>query len=89
MTEHCRTSRGRGNLCLEMGAGRKTTPKGGESSGDPLRTLDVLRCHRHGCHILVTPPRSLLEGAGGSLRGRERQTLGLSSGKARTTGTSP
>lgn len=79
---------GRGNLCLEMGAGQKTTPKGGESSGDPLRTLHVLRCQTWVPHPLK-PPRSPLEGAGGSLTGRERQTLDLSSGKARTIGTSP
>lgn len=37
----------------------------------------------------LKPPRSPLEGAGGSLTGRERQTLDLSSGKARTIGTLP
>lgn len=55
---------GRGNLCLEMGAGQKTTPKGGESSGDPLRTLHVLRCHRHGCRILLNPPGHHWKGPG-------------------------
>lgn len=81
--------RGGGNLCLETGAGRKTDPKGGESSGDPLRNLRVLRSRRHGRHILLSTPRSPLEGAGGSLTGGERQTLDLPPGKARTTGTSP
>lgn len=37
----------------------------------------------------LKPPRSPLEGAGGFLTGRERQTLDLSSGKARTIGTLP
>lgn len=56
---------GKGNLPGD-GCRAENHPKGRIIQRDPLRTLHVLRCHRHGCHILLNPPGHRWKGPGDS-----------------------